>query len=67
MHTLGSYNRNKTVALQPREGVIIEWTQNVLFHDARDVILMYQTDNMEVEDDDDKKRYYWRRRQDESL
>ena len=58
MHTLGSYNRNKTVALQPREGVIIEWTQNVLFHDARDVILMYQTDVMEVEDDDDEKRYY---------
>ena len=49
--------------------MIIEWTQNVLFHDARDFILTSRTDVMEVEDDDDddKKRYYWRQHRDESL
>ena len=42
---------NRTI---PREGVIIEWTLNGLFHDARDVILTSPTDVMEMEDNDNE-------------
>ena len=45
----------------PREGVIIEWTQNVHFNDARDVIIMSRTDVREMVDlDDDHDRRYQR-------
>ena len=36
--------------------MIIEWTENVLFHDARDVILTFGVDDLEVVDDDDNDK-----------
>ena len=33
--------------------MIIEWTENVLFHDARDIILTFWVDVLEVVGDDD--------------
>ena len=37
----GAFHPNQT-AFTPREGVIIEWPLNGLFHDRRDVIIMSQ-------------------------
>ena len=37
---------------QSREGVIIEWSLNGQFYDARDVILALRTDVSEMVDDD---------------
>ena len=38
-----------------REGVIIEWPLNGLFHDARDIILMSRTDIREMKDNVNNK------------
>ena len=38
----------------PREGEIIEWPLNDLSHKARDIIMTFWTDVLEVDDDDDE-------------